>query len=158
MQPIIPCLWFDQNAEEAAQLYVSVFPHSEILNVSRYTENAPMPAGTALVVNFTLDGIEFQALNGGPGHPHSDAVSFSITAPTQEDIDRFWDLLTRDGGSPGPCGWLTDRFGVSWQVVPPVLSTLLADPDPAAAGRVMQAMLAMSKLDISTLQAARDAA
>ena len=157
MQPITPCLWFDDAAEEAALFYVSVFDNSEVLNVSRYGEGGPMPAGTAMVVNFRLDGLEFQALNGGPGHPLTDAVSFSVTAPTQDDIDRFWDLLTSDGGTPGPCGWLTDRFGLSWQVVPPVLGTLLADPDPGAAARVMQAMLAMGKLDISALQAARDA-
>ena len=158
MQSITPCLWFDDTAEEAASFYVSVFPDSEILNISRYGEGAPMPAGTALVVNFRLDGLDFQALNGGPGHPFTDALSLSVSAPTQADIDRYWDALTADGGTPGPCGWLTDRFGLSWQVVPPVLATLLADPDPAAGARVMQAMLAMGKLDIEALQAARDAA
>jgi len=158
MQAITPCLWFDDKAEEAASFYVSVFPNSEILNVSRYGEGAPMPADTALVVNFRLDGLDFQALNGGPGHPFTDALSLSVTAPTQADIDRFWDALAGDGGTPGPCGWLTDRFGLSWQVVPPVLAALLADPDAAAGARVMQAMLAMSKLDIAALQAARDAA
>jgi len=158
MQTISPCLWFDHEAEEAARFYVSVFPNSEVLNVSRFPEGAPGPAGEVMVVAFRLDGQDFQALNGGQGHPFTDAVSLSVNAPTQSHIDRYWELLTSDGGAPGPCGWLTDRYGLSWQVVPPILPILLVDPDPDAASRVMQAMLTMGKLDIAALEAARDAA
>jgi predicted 3-demethylubiquinone-9 3-methyltransferase (glyoxalase superfamily) len=154
MQTITPFLWFDDRAEEAATFYVSVFPNSEVLAVARYPEGGPMPAGTALTVEFTLNGMAFRALNGGPGHPFTDAISLSVSAPIQPEIDRLWEVLTSDGGEPGPCGWLTDRFGLSWQVVPPVLSELLSDPDPAVASRVMQAMMAMGKLDIAELEAA----
>ena len=154
MQTITPCLWFVDQAEEAARFYVSVFPDSEVLTVSRYPDDSPMPAGTAMVVEFTLAGLAYRALNGGPGHPFTDAISLSVNAPIQPEIDRLWKLLTSEGGTPGPCGWLTDRFGLSWQVVPPTLSTLLSDPDPAVANRVMQAMLAMTKLDIAELEAA----
>ena len=157
MQTITPCLWFDTQAEEAADFYVSVFPNSEVLAVSRYAEGGPMPAGTALTVEFTLNGIAYRALNGGPGHPFTDAISLSVNAPIQPEIDRLWDLLTSDGGAPGPCGWLTDRFGLSWQVVPPRLSELMSDPDPAVATRVMQAMMAMGKLEIAELEAAAKA-
>jgi len=156
MQTITPCLWFNGEAEEAAQYYVSVFPRSRILDVSRYGEGGGMPAGTALTVSFELDGVAFQALNGGTEIPFTDAVSLSVRAETQEDIDRLWDTLTADGGEPGPCGWLKDRYGLSWQIVPPILGELLADPDQEKAGRVMQAMLAMSKLDIAGLEAAYD--
>jgi predicted 3-demethylubiquinone-9 3-methyltransferase (glyoxalase superfamily) len=154
MYDIAPCLWFDTQAEEAANYYVEIFENSKIVEVSRYGEGAPMPAGTALVVSFTIDGRPFQALNGGPAFTFSEAVSFYVNAATQEEIDRLWDALTRDGGEASQCGWLKDKYGVSWQIVPPILGELLADPDQEKAGRVMQAMLRMGKLDIAQLQAA----
>lgn len=154
MYDIAPCLWFDTQAEEAANYYVEIFENSKIVEVSRYVEGAPMPAGTALVVSFTIDGRPFQALNGGPAFTFSEAVSFYVNAATQEEIDRLWDALTRDGGEASQCGWLKDKYGVSWQIVPPILGELLADPDQEKAGRVMQAMLRMGKLDIAQLQAA----
>ena len=156
MKPIATCLWFDGQAEEAAEFYVSIIPNSEIRTVSRYGEGAPMPAGTALVVEFTLNGAPFQALNGGPQFTFSEAISFVIDAPTQDDIDRYWDVLTADGGEPSMCGWLKDKFGVSWQVVPPILGELMSDPNAEKSSRVMQAMLQMRKLDIAALQAAYD--
>lgn len=154
MQRITPCLWFDTQAEDAAEFYVSVFPNSEIVHVSRYGEGAPMPAGTALVVLFRLDGVDFQALNGGPAFTFTEAVSFYVNADTQDEIDRLWNTLIADGGEPSQCGWLKDKYGLSWQIVPPILNELLEDPDPERAGRVMQAMLAMSKLEIAELEAA----
>ena len=154
MYDITPCLWFDREAEEAAGYYVSIFDSSEILEISRYGEGAPLPAGTALVVTFSIDGRKFMALNGGPAFAFNEAVSFYVNARTQADIDRLWAALTRDGGEPGRCGWLKDKYGVSWQVVPPILTELLSDPDQEKAGRVMQAMLGMGKLDIAELEAA----
>lgn len=153
MQTISPFLWFDSQAEEAAEFYVSVFKNSRILGVARYGEGAPRPAGTAMTVSFVLDGVEFQALNGGPMYQFTEAVSFLVSVATQPEIDDIWDKLTA-GGEPGRCGWLKDRFGLSWQVAPPVLGELLADPDPARAGRVLQAMLGMEKIDIAGLRAA----
>lgn len=155
MPSISPFLWFDDKAEEAAEFYVSVFPNSRILGVSRYSEGAPRPAGTAMSVSFQLDGLELQALNGGPQFQFTEAISFFVKAETQDEIDRLWDRLT-DGGEAGRCGWLKDRYGLSWQIVPPVLFELLGDPDPATAGRTMQAMLGMSKLDIAALRAAAE--
>lgn len=157
MQKISPCLWYDTQGEEAARFYVSVFKNSEILNVSYYPEGSPYPAGTAMVVDFVLDGVQFQALNGGPEYHFSEAISLSVSAETQDEVDELWERLTSDGGEPGPCGWLKDRYGLSWQIVPRVLSELLSDPDKAKAGRVMQAMMAMGKLDIAALRAAYDA-
>lgn len=154
MYDITPCLWFDTQAEEAATYYTSIFKNSEILEVSRYGEGAPMPAGTALVATFTIDGTMFKALNGGPAFHFTEAISFYANASTQEEIDRLWDALTRDGGEPSQCGWLKDKYGLSWQIVPPILGELLTDPDREKAGRVMQAMLQMSKLDIAALEAA----
>jgi len=156
MQTISPFLWFDNQAEEAAELYVSIFKNSAILGVSRYGEGAPVPAGTAMSVSFQLDGLEFQALNGGPRYSFTEAISFVVRPETQDEIDDLWDKLTRDGGEPGRCGWLKDRFGLSWQVVPPVLFELLGDPDPERSGRVMQAMMGMGKLDIAGLRAAHE--
>ena len=156
MSQISPFLWFDTQAEEAAEFYVSVFKNSEILGVSRYGEGAPRPAGSAISVTFVLDGLEFQALNGGPEFTFTEAVSFFVNAATQAEIDDLWEKLT-DGGEPGRCGWLTDKYGLSWQVVPPVLGELLGDPDPVKSGRVMQAMLGMGKLDIAALRAAHAA-
>jgi predicted 3-demethylubiquinone-9 3-methyltransferase (glyoxalase superfamily) len=157
MQKISPFLWFDNQAEEAANFYVSVFENSEIRSVSRYGENAPVPAGTVMSVSFILDGLQVQALNGGPQFSFTEAISLFVTAETQEEIDRLWFALTADGGEPGPCGWLKDKYGLSWQIVPPILDTLLADPDPARASRVMQAMLGMGKIDINGLRVAHDA-
>jgi predicted 3-demethylubiquinone-9 3-methyltransferase (glyoxalase superfamily) len=156
MQKIRPCLWFDNQAEDAANYYVSIFKNSKITDVSRYGEGGPVPAGTALVVSFELEGAPFQALNGGPAFDFTEAVSFYVDAPTQQEIDRLWDQLTADGGEPGRCGWLKDKYGLSWQIVPPMLGELLSDPDSEKSGRVMQAMLAMDKIIISELEDAYD--
>lgn len=157
MPSISPFLWFDDQAEEAAAFYVSVFKNSRILSVARYPEGSPGPAGTAMTVSFVLDGLEFQALNGGPQYTFTEAVSFVVKAESQEEINLLWEKLTA-GGSPGQCGWLKDRFGLSWQIVPPVLVELLDDPDPARSSRVMQAMLQMGRLDIAALRSAADRA
>ena len=156
MQKISPCLWFDDQAEDAANFYVSVFKNSAILGVSRYGEGAPRPAGSPMMVSFVLDGLAFQALNGGPEFHFTEAISLSVTAETQDEIDDLWEKLA-SGGEPGQCGWLKDKYGLSWQVVPPVLGELLGDPDPDRSRRVMQAMLGMSKIDIRGLRAAYDA-
>lgn len=156
MQKISPFLWFDTQAEEAANYYVSIFKNSKILSVSRYGEGAPYPAGTVMGVTFVLDGAEFQALNGGPLYSFSEAISFFVKAETQEEIDDLWDKLTAEG-EPGRCGWLKDKFGLSWQIVPPLLGELLADPDADKAGAVMRAMLEMGKIDIGGLQGAYNA-
>ena len=157
MTTITPCLWFDTQAEEAAQFYCSVFPDSRILDVSRYGDDAGERAGTVLTVTFEIAGAPFMGLNGGPMYRFSEAISFSVPADTQDEIDRLWDTLTSEGGEPGQCGWLKDRFGVSWQVVPSQLGDLIGGgSDPEASGRAMAAMLQMTKLDIAALQAARD--
>ncbi|WP_166789149.1 MULTISPECIES: VOC family protein [unclassified Cryobacterium] len=150
-----PFLWFDNQAEEAATFYVSVFRNSRIVSVVRYPEGSPAPAGTAMTVSFVIDGLEFQALNGGPRYTFTEAISFVVRAETQDEIDHLWEKLTA-GGSPGRCGWLKDKFGLSWQIVPPVLVELLGDPDPERSSRVMQAMLPMGNLDIAALRAAAD--
>jgi len=157
MPKIHPFLWFDDQAEEAASFYVSIFRNSSILDVSRYGEGAPRPAGTAMSVSFVLDGLELQALNGGPQFTFTEAISLFVSAQTQDEVDDLWEKLTSGGGEPGRCGWLKDRYGLSWQIVPPVLFELLGDPDPDRSSRVMQAMLGMGKLDIAALRAARDA-
>ncbi len=149
-QKITPFLWFDSNAEEAMNFYVSVFKNAEVLSVSRYGEAGPGPEGSVMVANVRLDGQEFLALNGGPQFTFTEAVSFLIDCQSQEEVDYFWDRLS-EGGEAGPCGWLKDRFGLSWQVVPSVLGEMLQDKDREKANRVMQAMLQMSKLDIATL-------
>jgi len=154
MTSISPFLWFDNQAEEAAEFYVSLFPDSRIVSVGRYPEGSPMPAGTAMSVSFVLDGLEVQAMNAGPGPHFTDAVSFFVQADSQASIDRYWDALIADGGEPGQCGWLKDRWGLSWQIVPPLLGRLLSDPDVERAGRVMKAMLGMQKLVIADLEAA----
>ena len=158
MQKITPFLWFDDQAEEAADFYVSVFRNSWVMSVSRYPEGGPGPPGAAMSVTFTLDGLEFQALNGGPLYSFTEAISLFVNAPTQEEIDHLWSELTSGGGEPGQCGWLKDRYGLSWQIVPPILGELLADPDPDRSRRVMQAMLGMGKIDIAALQAAHEGA
>jgi predicted 3-demethylubiquinone-9 3-methyltransferase (glyoxalase superfamily) len=143
MQKVSPFLWFDNQAEEAAKFYTSIFPNSKIL------ESNPM------VTSFELEGEQFSALNGGPQEfSFSDAISFVISCADQAEVDYYWDKLTADGGEPGPCGWLKDRFGVSWQVVPEVLPQLMSNPDPAKAARVGDALRGMKKLDIAQLQAA----
>lgn len=154
MQKISPFLWFDSSAEQAANFYVSLFSNSRVTHVSRYGATAPGEPGAVMSVSFTLDGLEFQALNGGPRYAFTEAISMFIRADTQAEVDRLWDGLTADGGTPGNCGWLVDRFGVSWQVVPAALGEVLGGSDPAGAGRAMQAMLSMQKLDIAALRAA----
>ncbi len=156
MTSVSPFLWFDDQAEQAAELYVSLIPNSRILSVRRYPDGAPQPPGTAMGVTFELDGLPVQAFNGGPYFHHTEAFSMFVSVQTQDEVDRLWDALIADGGAPSQCGWLKDRFGLSWQIVPTVLDDLLLDPDPERAGRAMQAMLTMGKLDIAALQAAAD--
>ena len=154
-QKITTCLWFDTQAEEAADFYVSVFDGSKILNAARYGDDGPGPAGQVMTVEFEIEGRKFLALNGGPAFSFSEAVSFVIDCSSQEEVDRYWSALTA-GGAESQCGWLKDKFGVSWQVVPSVLSQLLGGPDQEGAQRAMQAMLGMRKLEIAELQAAYD--
>ncbi|SDB98756.1 Glyoxalase superfamily enzyme, possibly 3-demethylubiquinone-9 3-methyltransferase [Sanguibacter gelidistatuariae] len=156
MNSIVPCLWFADQAEDAANLYVSIFKNSSIVNTSRYGEGAPVPAGTALMVDFILDGTRMQALNGGEDFPFTAAISLSVAAQDQEEVDHLWDSLIADGGEPGQCGWLKDKFGLSWQVVPSVLGTLMGGSDPVKGNRVMQALMGMTKLSVAELQAAYD--
>lgn len=153
MPTITPFLWFDDNAEQAAELYTSIFPESSIISISRYGEVGPGPAGTAMTVNFRLQGLEFTALNGGPQYKFTEAISFVVPCETQEEVDEYWEKLS-EGGEEGPCGWLKDRFGLSWQIVPSVLEELLTDPDPVRAQNAMKAMLQMGKIDIEGLKRA----
>ena len=152
-----PFLWFDDQAEEAAKFYTSVFPNSRITKTFHYAEGMPKPAGSVMTVEFELDGEKFVALNGGPHYKHTPAISFVIDCDTQDEVDHFWNLLV-EGGEPVQCGWLTDRFGVSWQIVPTVLPSLIGGPDPVRAKRAADAMMKMIKLDIPTLQSAYDQA
>jgi predicted 3-demethylubiquinone-9 3-methyltransferase (glyoxalase superfamily) len=147
------CLWFDSEGEAAAEFYTGIFPDSMIGRTSRYGEAGPGPEGTAMVVEFELNGQQFMALNGGPQYSHSPAISFSIPCADQDEVDYYWGKLA-DGGQEVACGWVTDKFGVSWQVVPTVLADLMSDPDPEKATRVTAAMLKMVKLDIAELQRA----
>ena len=156
-QKIIPNLWFDTEAEEAAGFYTSVFKNSRIVNVTHYTEAGPREAGSVMTVEFELDGQRFVGINGGPDFTFSEAVSFQITCQGQDEVDYYWDRLT-DGGEEGPCGWLKDKYGLSWQVVPTGMEELFADPDQSRATRAMQAMFGMSKLDMAALQRAADGA
>jgi predicted 3-demethylubiquinone-9 3-methyltransferase (glyoxalase superfamily) len=157
MPKISPFLWYDHQAEDAATLYTTVFPNSKVTRVQRYGPAGPGPEGSVMVVQFELDGQEFTALNGGPADHHfNESVSFVVDCRDQAEVDHYWDALTADGGEPGPCGWLKDRYGLSWQIVPRALNELLADPDPARADRAMQAMLKMTKLNVAELQAAAD--
>jgi predicted 3-demethylubiquinone-9 3-methyltransferase (glyoxalase superfamily) len=153
MQKIHPCLWFDTNAEEAANFYVSIFKNSKITSISHYGEGGPLPKGTVLVVNFNLNGHDFMALNGGPMFQFSPAVSFIVNCDTQAEIDHYWEKLT-EGGKEENCGWLVDKYGVSWQIVPSVLGKLMSSGDPEKSQRVMNALLKMIKLDIKTLEEA----
>ncbi len=153
MRTISPCLWFDTAAEDAARFYTSVFPSSRILDVSHYGSAGPREEGMVMVVSFELDGQRFLALNGGPEFTFSEAISFEVECGSQEEVDRYWSTLS-EGGEQGPCGWLKDRFGVSWQIVPRRLNELVADPDREKAQRVMAAMLGMGKIEIDELERA----
>ena len=153
MPKITPCLWFDTQGEEAARFYTSIFPNSRIVDVAHYGEAEPRDAGTVMVVKFDLDDQEFVALNGGPEFTFDEAISFQIDCADQEEVDRYSEALT-DGGEQGPCGWVKDRFGLSWQVVPKRMIELLSDPDEAKAQRAMAAMLEMRKIDIAAVEAA----
>ena len=152
-QKITPCLWFDTEGEEAAEFYTAVFPNSRILQVSRYGSAGPRPEGTVMTVDFELDGQRFIALNGGPDFSFTEALSFSVDCETQEEVDAYWSALS-EGGQEGPCGWLKDRFGLSWQIVPKVLVHLLKDPDREKSQRAMAAMLRMGKIEIAELERA----
>jgi predicted 3-demethylubiquinone-9 3-methyltransferase (glyoxalase superfamily) len=155
MQKIVPFLWFDTQAEEAAELYVSLFRNSKVCQVARYGEGGPGPKGRVMTIVFELDGVRFTALNGGPMYRFTEAVSMQVECEDQAEIDRLWDALTADGGEPGQCGWLKDRFGLSWQIVPANMGQLIGGDDPAKSSRAMQAMMRMSKLDIAALESAR---
>jgi predicted 3-demethylubiquinone-9 3-methyltransferase (glyoxalase superfamily) len=155
MDRITPCLWFDTEAEEAAQFYTSVFPSSRIVHVSRYGSAGPRPEGMVMEVEFELDGRSFLALNGGPDFTFTEAISLQADCKDQDEVDRLWETLS-EGGEEGPCGWLKDRYGVSWQIVPSVMYELIADPDPERAQRAVAAMLQMKKLVIEELERAAD--
>jgi predicted 3-demethylubiquinone-9 3-methyltransferase (glyoxalase superfamily) len=152
VQKIIPNLWFDDQAEEAARFYTSVFKNSQISEITHYGEAGPRPAGMVMTVAFELDGQQFVALNGGPEFTFNEAISLEVRCETQDEVDYYWERLTEGGGEEGPCGWLKDRYGVSWQVVPTALVELISDPDPNKSQSVMAAMLQMGKLDIQTLR------
>ncbi len=155
MRTPYPCRWFDGKAEEAATFYTSLLPDSSVDKIWRSPSDTPSgPAGMVLTVDFTLAGQRFQALNGGPEFTFNEAVSFVIECEDQAEVDRLWDALTADGGEPGPCGWLKDRFGLSWQIVPRRLNELVEDPDPERARRAMEAMLQMGKIDVAELELA----
>jgi predicted 3-demethylubiquinone-9 3-methyltransferase (glyoxalase superfamily) len=154
MKPITPCLWFDDRGEEAAKFYTSLFPNSRITDVTYYAPGTPGPEGKVMTVSFDINGQPFTALNGGPQFTFSEAISFEVRCKDQEEVDRYWAAFTSDGGEESQCGWVKDRFGVSWQVVPDRLYELMSDPDTAAAQRAVQAMLQMRKLDIAALEKA----
>ena len=156
MQKITPFLWFDNNAEQAAEFYVSIFKNSKILNVSRYGDAGPGPKGSVMVVNFQLAGQEFTALNGGPQFKFSEAFSLVVNCENQKELDEYWSKLTSGGGQESQCGWLKDKFGFSWQIVPTELGKLISAKDPAKTNRVMQAVLQMKKLDIAKLRQAAE--
>ncbi|HKG45028.1 MAG TPA: VOC family protein [Gaiellaceae bacterium] len=157
MEGITPCLWFDTEGEAAAEFYTSVFPNSNIREISRYGSAGPRPEGSVMTVSFELDGTPFVALNGGPDFTFNEAISFQVSCEGQDEVDHYWNALS-DGGEEGPCGWLKDRFGVSWQIVPTALPRLLGDPDPERAQRAMAAMLKMKKIQIDELERAAEAA
>ena len=154
MQKISPFVWFDNNAGEAMNFYLSVFRDSKVIRATNHPPGSPGVEGDLLVAYIQLEGQDIVLMNGGPGHPLTDAVSLTITCESQEEVDYYWNRLLEDGGQPIACGWLKDRFGLHWQVTPTMLPPLLGDPDQAKAGRVMQAMMKMIKLDIATLEAA----
>ena len=154
MQKITPFLWFDNNAEEAMKFYTSVFKNSKIGKITRYPEGAPVPAGTFMTGTFEIEGQELVVLNGGPIFKFTEAISFVVNCETQEKVDEYWKKLTADGGQEVQCGWLKDKFGLSWQIVPKILIELLTDKDGKKAERVMNAMLKMKKIDIAGLKRA----
>ncbi len=154
MQKITPFLWFNTQAEEAATLYTSIFKDSKILTVSRYGEAGPGPKGSAMTVSFQLEGQQFLALNGGPHFKFTEAISLLVNCESQQEVDELWSKLTADGGSESQCGWLKDRFGLSWQIVPTALGRMMSDADPQKAKRTVEAMLQMKKLDIAALERA----
>ncbi|HLY28607.1 MAG TPA: VOC family protein [Aggregatilineales bacterium] len=154
MSKITPFLWFNGQAEEAMNFYVSLFKNSKIIGVSRYGDGMPFPAGTVMTATFELDGQHITALNGGPQYKFSEAISFYVDCGSQAEVDDLWAKLTANGGQEGPCGWCKDKFGLSWQIVPSELGKLMGDPDPVKAGRVAQAMLKMQKLDVEGLRRA----
>ena len=160
MQKITPFLWFDNSAEEAANFYVSIFKNSKVVAVTRYSDAAAQasgrPKGSAMTVAFQLEGQNFTALNGGPHFKFTEAISFVVDCETQEEVDYFWEKLTADGGQESQCGWLKDKYGLSWQITPRVLIEMIGDKDPQKAQRVMEAMLQMKKIDIPTLKRAYD--
>jgi predicted 3-demethylubiquinone-9 3-methyltransferase (glyoxalase superfamily) len=153
MKPITPCLWFDTEGEEAAEFYTSVFPNSKIVSILRFGSAGPRDEGTVMTVSFELNGQPFTALNGGPDFTFNEAVSFEVLCENQEEVDRYWETLS-DGGEEGVCGWLKDRFGVSWQITPTRLYELIEDPDPEKSQRAMEAMLGMKKIEIEGLERA----
>ena len=155
MPKISPFLWFDTQAEDAANFYTSIFKNSKIGKISRYPEGAPAPKGSVMTVAFTLDGQEFTALNGGPLFKFTEAISFVVNCNSQEEVDHYWSNLL-EGGEESRCGWLKDKYGLSWQIIPTILGKMLSDPDPKKAKRVMEAMLGMAKIDIAGLQKACD--
>jgi predicted 3-demethylubiquinone-9 3-methyltransferase (glyoxalase superfamily) len=157
MQKIKPCLWFDTEGEAAAQFYTSIFPNSRIVEVTRYGSAGPRAEGTVMTVSFELDGQRFIALNGGPDFKFNEAISLEVDCETQDEVDSYWAALTAEG-EEGPCGWLKDKYGVSWQIVPKVLTELIGDPDQEKAQRVMAAMLQMGKIEIAELEQAAAAA
>lgn len=154
-QKVTPFLWFDNQAEEAANFYVSLFKDSKIVSVTHYGEAGPGPAGSAMIVEFQLSGLSFIALNGGPHFKFTEAISMSVDCESQAEVDALWEKLS-EGGSKGQCAWLKDQYGLSWQIVPNALPKMLADPDPAKAKRVMEAMMQMTKIDIERLKRAYD--
>ena len=156
MPRITPFLWFDTEAEEAAEFYCSIFPNSKITAVSHYTEAGPRPVGMVMTVSFVLDGQEFTALNGGPNFTFNEAISLLINCADQDEVDYYWEKLTADGGQEVECGWVRDRYGLAWQVVPEGMMDVLNSDDPARIERAMQAMFTMKKLDLAALQAAAD--
>ena len=159
MTDVTPCLWFDHELEEAAEFYTGIFPNSRVGHMARYTDSGPGDPGTVMAGEFTLDGLTFRDINGGPDHAgFTETISFSITCADQAEVDRLWDALVADGGEESQCGWLKDKFGLSWQVVPARLFELFSDPDPARAQAAMQAMFTMRKIVVAELDAAADAA
>jgi predicted 3-demethylubiquinone-9 3-methyltransferase (glyoxalase superfamily) len=153
MQKIMNCLWFNDNAEEAVNFYVKIFKNSKVINVTQYGEGMPLPKGTVMTVSFTLDGQEFLALNGGPTYSFTPAISLMVSCKTQEELDNFWDKLS-EGGQPGQCGWLTDKYGLSWQIVPSMIGEIMSGGDDEKRHRMMEALVQMTKLDIKKLQEA----
>jgi predicted 3-demethylubiquinone-9 3-methyltransferase (glyoxalase superfamily) len=158
MRKITPWLWFDGQAEQAAEYYASIFPDAKMGEVRRYTDGGPMPAGTVMTAEFEVAGQPFVALNGGAEFSFNESVSFYVDCQSQEEADQLWERLTADGGVPGQCGWLKDKFGLSWQVIPHELVDIMNDPDPQRVNRAMNAMLKMGRIEVADLRAAADAA